>query len=392
MVKIQVKSHDNAANGMHAFASKFAKWKPATDVFGDIQAVKTDFVQFDRATGVNGFPLQRVVLVHGPNNGGKSMFCLGLLRSFINQGMPVLYVDSEYTLDRKYLSLIAGASAIDSPLLVGLRPDDYEQVVDRVKEFAKNCLESFESGDLPRKGFLIVVDSLRKLIPKDLMTKILKESADSGVDGMSGRAGQLRASLNAAWMDQLVPLLAKTGGSIVFVVRESEDTNATAMDRKYGKDFILQGGKAVKYDSSLTIRIEQAGSVKPAGAEDKTVYGETHRGKINKTKLSTKATKTPVFYFHSSNGIASPAGLDTPRDVFQVAVEFGLVARTGAWYAFGDQRWQGEHAAILYLSQNKDMLTELEDQVRANFSKFNPLETDEADEDNTNLLQRLAKK
>ena len=69
---------------------------------------------------------------------------------------------------------------------------------------------------------LIAIDSIRKLVPKKLFDELAKaEKADSGdkpkgrfakkpkgVDGYGGRAAQLKAALNAAWMDELVPLPA----------------------------------------------------------------------------------------------------------------------------------------------------------------------------------------
>ena len=75
--------------------------------------------------------------------------------------------------------------------------------------------------------------------------------------------------MNAAWFDELVPLLAQTGCAMCIITRESENTEAGM----FGEDFHVQGGKAPFYESSVVLRVMRDQWVRE-GAEDSTIVGE----------------------------------------------------------------------------------------------------------------------
>ncbi len=73
--------------GMAAVASSFRAFRPAHEVVLNVEAVPTQFPDFDRVVGVGGLPTSRVVVVHGPSNNGKTSLSLGLgMSSFATAG------------------------------------------------------------------------------------------------------------------------------------------------------------------------------------------------------------------------------------------------------------------------------------------------------------------
>lgn len=356
---------------LESIAKAFGDWRPTTEVFKPIVSMPTKFVQFDHATNVGGLPVGRIVTVSGPSNEGKTLFCLGLVASYLSTGNPAMYVDAEYTMDDEYFSLICG-DYLQSPLFKAIRPSSYEEVVERTREFATKMEEFRAGGVLPKNGgSLIVIDSLKKLVPKNLLSSLLK--GDGGIDGAKGRGAQIKAALNAQWLDEMVPLLDRTNTTLVLIARETEDPAATQWDRMAGNDVRVGGGKAIIYDSSLVVRVERDGYVEtPYDKESKqrgVLYGERHKGSIRKTKLSSKRDRVPVFYFHSSNGVATPAGLDGARDLVHIGLRLGIIEKSGSWFQFEDHKWQGEHAAAVGVSENISIRAALEVAVRARFSK-----------------------
>ena len=222
-----------------------------------------------------------------------------------------------------------------------------------------------------------MVDSIRKLVPEDIQARIKKMGAEGdkgSVDGYSGAAGRMRAAMNAAWLDELVPLMYHAGCSIVFVGREAEDPTADARNKQFGNDWKLTGGKALFFDSSLVVRVSRASFVTVGPEKEKTIVGERHRVEIHKTKVSRSQDRTEEAFFHTANGVEAPEGFDRARDVLMVGEELGLVKRAGSWISFGGKRWQGESRFVEAASP--ELLDELERAARERFDQDAKLRSD----------------
>lgn len=336
-------------------AARFDAWRPAREVMVPVRAVPTIFPQVDMVTGVGGWPLERVALLHGPSNEGKTSFAHGLGLSFLRRKHFYAFVDAEFTTPITWLRQMMGDWA-DSPAFVGYRPDTFESTRDAVKQFCDVIQEAKAKEEVhPDTGGLVVVDSLRKLRPKRLMEALLNaedgrstgkgKSKEVGLDGMGGRGAMYRAALFAQWLDELVPLLANTGTSVVLITREYENTDAGT----YDEQFRVAGGKAPYYESSLVVRVSRGGFVHERPDDPKSkLIGERHRLQVRKTKLSHKDERMPVVYFHTSNGARLPVGYDSARDLLELALDIGLVQLKGSYYEFEERvkLGQGAHAAV----------------------------------------------
>lgn len=348
-------------------SKRFSKWRPATEVLTRVEAVSTIFPSFNAATRVGGYPIGRFGLVHGPSNHGKTVFVHGLGLSYLRAGHFYAYVDAEHTTPEDWVRNLLNEHA-DNPAFLAARPLTYEETVDAVRELVEGVAKARSDGDLdPGTSALIVIDSIRKLVPKSLLAKILKHGAESSkgsIDGAGGRAAQMRAALNSQWLDELTPLLAHTKTSLVFISRETEDPDADANDKKYGRDFKIGGGKALVYDSSLVMRITRAAWVREGSGDDSRVIGEKHRVRIWKTKVGGKDGTFTDSFFHTSNGALTPLGFDRARDILELAVVAGAVQVNGSWYSTndGERIGQGKNSAVKFLLEHPDTLAEVEKQ------------------------------
>ena len=344
-------------------ATSFGNWKPAGEVLTAVRAHPTIFPLVDRATGVGGWPIQRIGLVHGPSNHGKTAFVHGLGLSFLNSGNFYAFVDAEYTTPSDWLRTLMAEQA-DHPGFVAMRPRNYEQTVKAVREFAQTIANQRAKGALPPDVTgLIVVDSVRKLVPKKLLDNMMKDSG--GLDGASGRGAMMKAALNGQWLDELVPLMFHANLGMVFISREIENTD-TAMklnEPGAGFDYKVQGGKAMLYESSLVTRITRSW-VKDGSGDDARIVGERHKVAITKTKVSGKTDKVSNGFFHTSNGLLVPTGFDRARDVLELALDAKVVTQSGSWFRWGDMKWQGQNNAVKALSADGALLDTLEGEAR----------------------------
>jgi len=350
-------------------AAAFKGFRPASEVLKVVRAVPTRFVQFDHGTRVGGFPVERYTLVHGPSNHGKTIWTLGLAGDFLERDHYVLHIDAERTTPITWVDAILGPVA-RHPNFFALRPDSYEETIAEVRRFLNTLRELREKGRTPEDTCgLIVVDSLRKLIPRGLLDEILAAEQDPDeVTAGKDRRAQLQAKMNAAWVDELTPLLEKAQAGMAAIAREYQDTNASDQARKAGKDYKVGGGGSTYFEASLVVRVERAGWIEVGEGKSRRVYGERLRALIRKTKVGGKDDRDVPTYFHVSNGNLVPAGFDRARDVLELARRLGVVELNGAWYSHGDERvGQGENASVVNLTNSPEWLARIEVETRARF-------------------------
>lgn len=365
---VPVPTKDGRLDAMAKVASGMAGWKPARQVLRKVEAVPTIFPQFDRGTRVGGLPIARVTTIHGPSNEGKTIFSIGLELSFLQGYHFVAHVDAEMTTPITWCEKLMAKYA-DHPGYLASRPSCFEEVDDNVRRFLTNIGEAKAKGIVPKDtSGLVVVDSVKKLVPKNLLKNLLKEGASkAGMDGMRGRGAQMKAALNAQWLDELVPLLHDTNCAILLIARESEDPGADAMDKKFGRDYKIGGGKAIIYDASIVARIERDRWLYQGSEEVKNIIGERHSVQVWKTKVAGKEDRTVDTYFHTSNGTFVPEGFDHARDVLEIAREMEIVKTEGSWLHWGNRKWQGENQAVKKLTEAPEVIAELEAKVRSGF-------------------------
>lgn len=366
--------NEDRAKAMRALVEEDEYFGQASEVLTLVRSVPTRFVQVDKVTGVGGWPVERVTIVHGASGDGKTLLALGLGLSFLEAQHFFHHVDVEATTPQDWLAKLMREHATN-PLFRAMRPDSYEQTVDAVTRLNVRVTKAKKEGKLPADvSGLVVVDSLKKLNPKRLLDNLLKHGADGesgapgrkkdvGVDGMGGRAGQYKAALNSQWLDTLVPQLAKSGLGFLGITRET-----AKQDAQWGEDdFNVGGGSHVIYDASIRARVLLDEDILD---EEKNLLGQRHKVEIRKTKVGSKTSSVPVAFFHTSTGLNGvPEGFDRARDVLDLAKEMGLVHLSGAWLADADGNiGQGMNKAVRNLTEKPERLSAIEKRCRDAFA------------------------
>jgi recombination protein RecA len=122
----------------------------------------------------------------------------------------------------------------------------------------------------------------------------------------------------------------------------------------YGSNEVTPGGRALKFYSSVRLDIRRVESLKD-GAE---VVGNRTRVKVVKNKCASP--------FRSAEfDIVYGQGISREGSILDVAVDLGIVKKSGAWYTYeGEQLGQGRENAKLFLRSTPEMLVELDQRVR----------------------------
>lgn len=361
---------------------KLTLWRSAREVLVPVRGVRTRFLSLDSVTRIGSWPLDRVCTIHGPSNNGKTELSIGIGMSVIDAGGIYGHVDAEVATPITWVEALGGDAA-RSRHFHAMRPRTYEDTVRGVREFCTHVGEGRLKGRLPPNApACIVIDSIRKLNPKKLLDELLKaKSADEeeaqkkrgrfgkapkGVDGAGGRAAQMKAALNAQWMDELVPLAAQSGTAVILIAREFGDD----VDDLFGKNITVGGGKAIIFDASLVCRVTRVKSIHMGEGKEAFLIGEKNQVEVRKTKIGGRSAVWPRAFFHTSNGMmkgGSPFGFDAARDAVELGKELGAITGTSHLNWGKTKLGQGENQAVKRLVADPMLLDALQGELRSRF-------------------------
>jgi recombination protein RecA len=276
-----------------------------------VAVVSTGSFGLDLALGVGGLPRGRVVEIYGPESSGKTTLALHAIAEVQRQGGVAAFVDAEHALDVTYARKL-GVNLAD--LLVS-QPDTGEQALEIAEQLVR-------SGACD----LVVVDSVAALVPK------------AEIEGEMGDAHMgVQARLMSQALRKLTAVVSRNQSIVIFINQIRMKIGVV-----FGNPETTTGGHALKFYASVRLDIRRIGQVK----EGDQVVGSRTRVKVVKNKVA------PPFR-EAEFDVRYGVGVDRHAELLDLAVERGLVERSGAHYALdGERIGQGRERAVEWLRGN----------------------------------------
>ena len=289
----------------------------------DVDVIPSGSLLLDEALGVGGYPKGRIIEIYGPESSGKTTLALHAIAECQKQGGKAAFIDAEHAIDPVY----AKSVGVDIDELILSQPDSGEQALEITEMLAS-------SGAIS----LIIVDSVAALVPQ------------AELDGeMSDNSVGMQARLMSKAMRKLAGILNKKECAIIFINQLREKVGVL-----YGNPETTSGGRALKFYSSIRIDIRRNEALKQ-GAE---IYGNSVRVKIVKNKVSPPFKQCEIDIIYGK-------GISKTGEILDLAVEAGLIKKSGAWFEYqGSKIAQGREAAKEYLLSNPDVAEELTKQIK----------------------------
>jgi recombination protein RecA len=288
-----------------------------------VEAIPTGALSLDIALGVGGVPRGRVIEIYGPESSGKTTLCQHIIAEAQKQGGICAFVDMEHALDPNY----AARCGVDVENLYVSQPDTGEQAL----EIAEALIRS---GTMD----VVVVDSVAALVPR---AEIEGEMGDAHVG--------LQARLMSQALRKLSGVIKQTNTVVIF-------TNQLRMKIgvMFGSPETTSGGNALKFYASVRLDIRRIQSIKAQGE----VIGNRTRVKVKKNKVAPPFTECEFDIMYNT-------GISREGDVLDLAVEYGLVDKRGAYFRYDDLLLgQGRENAKTYLYENPELGERLDFMVR----------------------------
>ena len=289
----------------------------------NVEAIPTGALALDVALGIGGVPRGRIIEIYGPESSGKTTLAQHIVAECQKRGGIAAFVDAEHALDPEYARNL-GVKVDD--LLIS-QPDTGEQALDITEELV--C-----SGAVD----VVVVDSVAALVPK-------AEIEGSMEDQQMG----LQARLMSKALRKLTGVIGKTNTTVIFI-----NQLRMKIGVMYGNPETTTGGNALKYYASVRLEIKRTDGVKGDGED----IGNHVRVRVLKNKVAPPF-RTAEFDIIFGKGICKVG------NILDVAVNLDIVKKAGSWFSYNEEKLgQGRDKARDFLTENPDLLSEIETKVR----------------------------
>ena len=185
----------------------------------------------------------------------------------------------------------------------------------------------------------MVIDSVAALIPQAEL---------DGAMGETQVGGQARLMSHA--MRKLTGTIHKSRTCVIFI----NQIRMKIGQMGYGSPETTTGGNALKFYSSVRMDIRRTQTLK----DKDEAYGSLTRVKVVKNKMA------PPFR-EAKFDIIWGTGISRSGEILDMAVEAGIVDKSGAWFAYGDEKLgQGRDRVRDLLNENLALRDEIEAKVR----------------------------
>ncbi|MCS6914808.1 MAG: recombinase RecA [Myxococcales bacterium] len=295
---------------------------PLSAEAAEVAVVPTGSLALDAALGTLGLPRGRVIEIFGPESSGKTTLMLHAIAEAQRQGGVCAFIDAEHALDASY----ARRLGVRLEELLVAQPDCGEQALEIADALVR-------SGGVD----LIVVDSVAALVPR------------AEIDGEMGENHLgLQARLMSQALRKLTAVAAKQGTAVVFINQLRMKIGVA-----FGSPETTPGGQALKFYASVRLDIRRSSQIK----QGEEVVGMRARVKVVKNKLAPPFREAELEILYGS-------GINRAGELLDLAVERGLMEKSGAWYALdGERVAQGRERACDWLRDHAEVAERLRERL-----------------------------
>jgi len=289
----------------------------------DTEVIPTGSLSLDIALGVGGVPRGRITEIYGPESSGKTTLCQHIIAEAQRMGGTAAFIDMEHALDPVYAARVG----VDVDNLLVSQPDIGEQALEITETLVR-------SGAVD----VVVIDSVAALVPRSEL------EGDMGDPTMG-----VHARLMSQALRKLSGAINQTKTTVIFTNQLRQKIGVM-----FGNPETTTGGQALKFYSSVRLDVRRIQSIK-VGAE---IIGNRTRVRVVKNKVAAPF-RTAEFDIMYNEGISKVG------DLLDLATQFEIVDKRGAFYSYGDVRLgQGRENSKEFLRQNPDLALEIETIIR----------------------------
>ena len=335
----KMKIIEDAISTIEKTYGKGSIMKLGDGVINQIESIPTGALSLDYALGIGGIPRGRVTEVYGPESSGKTTLCLHIIAEAQRTGGLAAFIDAEHALDVQYAKRLG----VDTANLLLSQPDFGEQALEITDTLVRsNALD------------VIVIDSVAALVPR------------SEIEGEMGDATMaMQARLMSQALRKLTGAISKSKTAVIFI-----NQLRSKIGVMFGNPETTTGGNALKFYASLRLDIRRIAAIK----DGTDVVGNRTKVKIVKSKVAPPFKEVEFDILYNE-------GISKTGDLLDLAVNLGIIKKSGAWFTFDEERYQGREQFRQKLVENPDLNSKLGNEVKTKLG-INKEEKENSEEKN----------
>jgi recombination protein RecA len=275
------------------------------------QTIPTPSIGLNRALG-GGLNTGATHLFWGTPSVGKTTMCFRIIAEAQKMGYRPVIVDSEFS----YSDTYAAKCGIDIDDVVVVQSTVVEDIMKAIM------------------GYLIHPDE-KHIFLFDSLSNIIKEEFYDKPEG--GKAMGLQARSQGFLLQKLVNYLHKEKNIMLFVAHQTIDLSGMYAVTK------AKMGNTVHHNMHNIVKLFLSMSQKEMERDNtNTITSQRAVWTIEKTKQIPTIGASGYYYVLPQEG-----KIDVDRELVDIAVEMDIIKRRGAWYSYGDSKWNGMTAIEL---------------------------------------------
>lgn len=268
--------------------------KASNSPYKIIEWIPTGFSSLDTILG-GGIPSRKITEISGVFSMGKSTLGLQIIAQAQKMKKDCLWADSEFSFSENYATKL------------GVNCDLLDLIQSR---YAEESLDAIEDWAETHKNFIIVLDSVGGLLPR--------QEAEKSAEGKT-IGGQ--AKLIATFCRKIIPILAINNGALVVLNHQFTDLMSGKLK--------TSGGAKLEYAKSIWLMLRVGNRKLMQG--DKQV-GLEIIAEIRKNKLAATQKQSAVLSMIFGEGFSLEA------DLLQQLIDSGEVTKRGNTFFRGETK------------------------------------------------------
>lgn len=240
---------------------------------------------------------------------------------------PCFYVDVE---GRGGDRIFSQVEALDRSKVLWIgttreRIMDGEDFLECIEEILKTTPNAF-----------IILDSISRLYARDQRDK-----------EVSGTKRAPVSKLLSDFVSRISGIVPAMNSTLVCIAQTYDNVSG------YGAKKLVSGGNAIQFQNDTSFIVKSCKDYMVGSGDNEKRVGNVLEWNVENVPFGSVPTKPVTSY------IKFGYGCDNVREVLVMAVDLGLIQKKGAWYNFGEEKFQGEDNLYKYLSENPQVYDQL---------------------------------
>lgn len=245
-------------------------------------------------------------LFWGTPSAGKSTMSFRILANAQEMGYRPVIIDSEYSFNEEYAAKC------------GIDIDDIVVVQSTIVEDTLKSIYPYLVHEEEKHVFLF-----------DSLSNLLRAEAYDKPEG--SKAIGLAARSQGALVQQLLNYLHKERNMMIFIAHQTMDLSGMYAVTK------AKIGNEVRHNMHNIVKLFLSMSSKEMERDDRNmITSQRVTWEIEKTKQGATIGTKGQYYLKPQDAM-----LDQMRELLDIAVEMNIIERRGAWFFYGEEKWNG---------------------------------------------------